>query len=258
MSDHIRLSLYLDEPVFSENQLSALESLIADYLPGWGATYQLSEDDPKFGFIRKDATQSLFDAVNHHFPVKWGQSSAVLSSNHNNVVMFLDTSKTTLPPELNSIGIEIVSAREPNAKSVTVRAAEFFLGAVEQLSVRYGCGYDRSEFEAKNIIRNDNGVSAVGVRLGAAIPGLYWLNFFGTPYLDMIGSSRFLSLPAGSIIRRSSGIVIKLADDPDDWRTQDYRCAERKIVEHLGSDYFFNPEIPEQATQAPDFRLQSK
>jgi hypothetical protein len=74
----------------------------------------------------------------------------------------------------------------------------------------------------------------------------------------MIGSSRFLSLPAGSIIRRSSGIVIKLADDPDDWRTQDYRCAERKIVEHLGSDYFFNPEIPEQATQAPDFRLQSK
>jgi hypothetical protein len=259
MRSHIRLSLYLSEPVFSENQVSTLESLIAEHLPDWGEEYRLSEDDPKYGSVRKRAGQSLLDALNSHFSVRWGQGSAVLSGIRDDVVMFLDTSKSTLPPELNSMGVEIVGVSKIGAKPVSAWAEGFFLAAVERLSVRYGCGYDKSEFEAKNMIRSSSGVSAVGVRLGAAIPGLYWVNFFGQPYLDMIGSDRFLTLPAGSITSfPRGGIVVKLDDTPGAWRTSEYKAAESQIIKHLGAQYFFNPADPDQVTKAPDFKRSSR
>jgi len=254
MSDHIRLSFYLDEPVFSEGQVVALEALIAEYLPNWGDTYRLSEDDAKYGSVRKIPTESLFDALNKHFPVKWGQSSAVLSGDNDRVVIFLDTSKSTVPPELNSIGVEIVDARKVNGKRVTAWAEGFFLQAVERLSVRYGCGYDKREFEAKNLARDDSGISAVGVRLGAAIPGLYWMNFFGASYVDMIGSDRFSFLPAGSAAHTTRGVLIKLGENPEEWQTPEYKSAERQIIEHLGSQYFFDRDDPEKATRAPGFK----
>jgi len=254
MSCHPRLSFYLDEPVFSEGQIVALEALIADHLPSWAETCRLSEDDPKYGSVRKGVTESLFDALNKHFPVKWGQSSAVLSGDRDHVVMFLDTSKSTVPPELNSIGVEIVGTTKVDGKRVAAWAEEFFSGAVERLSVRYGCGYDKREFEAKNLARDDSGISAVGVRLGAAIPGLYWMNFFGVPYLDMIGSDRLSSLPAGSVARTTRGVLIKLGENPEEWQTSGYKSAERQIIEHLGPQYFFDREDPEKATLAPDFK----
>lgn len=254
MSDHIRLSFYLDEPVFSEGQVAVLEALIADYLPSWGETYRLSEDDPKYGSVRKGVTESLFDALIKHFPVKWGQSSAVLSGDRDHVVMFLDTSKSTVPPELNSIGVEIVGAKMVDGKCVTTWAEGFFSEAVERLSTRYGCGYDKREFEAKNLVQNVSGISAVGVRLGAAIPGLYWMNFFGAPYLQMIGPDRFSSLPAESATRTTRGVLIKLGENPGEWQTSEYKSVERQVIGHLGSQYFFDREDPEKATRAPDFR----
>jgi hypothetical protein len=258
MRSHIRLSLYLSEPVFSEGQVSAVESLIAEHLPDWGEEYRLSEDDPRYGSVKKKSGQSLLDALKSHFPVKSGQGSAVLTGNRDDVLVFLDTSKSTLPPELNSIGVEIVGVSKIGTKSVPAWAEGFFLAAVERLSVRYGCVYDKSEFEAKNMIRSSSGVSAVGVRLGAAIPGLYWLNFFGEPYLDMIGSDRFLSLPAGSMTSiPRGGIVVKLADTPEAWRTSEYKVVERQIIKHLGTQYFFDPADPDQATKAPDFKKSS-
>lgn len=259
MLEHIRLSLFLAEPVFSERQVSALESLISDHLPKWGESYRLSEDDPKYGSIRKKHGQRLVDAINHHYPMKWGQGAVVLSGDRDDVVLFLDTSKSTMPPELNSIGMELVDVRDIGTKSTTKWVEDFFSDAVERLSVRYGNAYDNREFEAKNMTRDANGVSAVGVRLASALPGLYWINFFGEPYVEMIGSDRFLSLPSGSATFTSSGgVVVKLDDSPDSWESPDYRVAEQMIIQHLGSQYFFSREAPGRSTQAPDFKRPSE
>lgn len=254
VSSHIRMSLYLYEPVFSENQTSALESLISDFLPTWGRTYRLSEDDPKYGAVKKNPDQGLFDALNEHFPIQWGQGSAVLSGDRDDVVIFLDTTKSTLPPELNSIGIEIVGANNVNDKPVHSWAEEFFLEAVARLSTRYGCAYAIDEFEAKNLVRTEGGVSAVGVRIGAAIPGVYWLNFFGDAYLEMAGLDRFLSLPAGVVLRNPKGVIVRLADTPHEWQDREYVDAARQIVEHLGIQFFFDRDQPERATKAPSFK----
>lgn len=254
MSSHVRMSLYLCEPVFSENQTSALESLISDFLPAWGTTYRLSEDDPKFGAVKKNSDQGLFDALNEHFPIQWGQGSAVLSGDRDDVVIILDTSNSTLPPELNSIGIEIVGAKKVNGKPVHSWAKEFFLEAVARLSIRYGCAYSNDEFEAKNLVRTEGGVSAVGVRIGAAIPGVYWLNFFGDAYLEMVGLERFLSLPAGAAHRNPKGVIVRLADTPNEWQDREYVDAARRIVEHLGAQFFFDRDQPERATEAPNFK----
>ena len=57
--------------------------------------------------------------------------------------------------------------------------------------MRYANSHLDSEFHAKNMIDDETGVEAIGVDITDAIPGLYWLNYFGArACLDLIGRER--------------------------------------------------------------------
>jgi hypothetical protein len=87
------------------------------------------------------------------------------------------------------------------------------------------------------------------------LPGLYWLNFFGKPYCDLMGRERLLSAPVAEVLEMGDGILLRLADDPRKWSSLEYKAAERRVLEHIGSQYFFLKDQPNRKTIAPDFDL---
>jgi hypothetical protein len=88
------------------------------------------------------------------------------------------------------------------------------------------------------------------------LQGLYWLNFFGAPYVDLIGRERLLSAPAYEVKAVGDGVLLVLDSDADAWQSEEYQRREQHVIEHLGKQYFFSRHDPERKTVAPDFAAQ--
>ncbi len=116
----------------------------------------------------------------------------------------------------------------------------------DHLSPAWGAGYHAAEYDAK-VMSDGPGVRAVGRDFGRYLPGLFWLNFFGRPYVDLLGQKRLLSTPANRVARLDDGVLVQLSDDPRSWNDPDYAEAERRALAHLGRDYFFSKQHPDRA-----------
>jgi hypothetical protein len=103
------------------------------------------------------------------------------------------------------------------------------------------------------MIDDETGVRAVGASITHAIPGLYWLSFFGRPYVDLMGRERLLSAPAYEAKSVDDGVLVALDASADAWETAVYREREQAVIEHLGKQYFFSRHDPSRQTIAPDF-----
>ena len=109
------------------------------------------------------------------------------------------------------------------------------------------------EYDRKNISQEGGSTIAIGTDISKSLPGLYWLNFFGKPYRDLIGRERLLSAPAHAVREVDDGVLLALSEDPRDWTLGEYRAAEQQVVNHLGSQYFFSKKEPNRRTVAPHF-----
>jgi hypothetical protein len=58
----------------------------------------------------------------------------------------------------------------------------------------WGAAFDRDGFRARNLDET-SGARALGRDMSKALPGLYWLNLFGAPYVDLIGVERLRTAP---------------------------------------------------------------
>jgi hypothetical protein len=96
-------------------------------------------------------------------------------------------------------------------------------------------------------------VEAIGRDFGRHLPGLFWLNFFGRRYRDLVGADRLRSAPAERTTDLDDGILIQLGSDPLDWDTPDYAIREHRVREHLGQELFFSRAEPDRATVVPDW-----
>ncbi len=123
------------------------------------------------------------------------------------------------------------------------------------LSPPHAYAHMSGEFEAKNISHERGGTQAVGGDVSKALRGLYWLNFFGRPYRDLIGRERLLSAPAHEVREIDDGVLLSLHENPRAWDTPEYREGERHVLGHLGPQYFFSKDDPNRQTVAPDFGL---
>jgi hypothetical protein len=85
-------------------------------------------------------------------------------------------------------------------------------------------------------------IEATGRDFGRFLPGLFWLNFFGHRYAELLGADRF---PAG---------VVSLGDDPLAWDTPEYAILEQRARDHLGPELFYSKAEPDRPTVVPDFR----
>ncbi len=109
----------------------------------------------------------------------------------------------------------------------------------------------------QDALRTDDaqGMRALGRDMRCALPGLYWLNVFGPPYRRLIGDATLQSAPAAGAQPVGSSLVLTLYDRPEDWTTFESRRRHQLALEHLGPRVFYDRNLPDAETIAPDFDL---
>ncbi|MBM0207171.1 hypothetical protein JNW90_32380 [Micromonospora sp. STR1s_5] len=71
----------------------------------------------------------------------------------------------------------------------------------------WGAAYLSPEF-ARSSIDTNRGMRAIGRDMRTSLPGVYWLNVFGPPYVDLIGERHLFDAPADAVKRRGEHVVI--------------------------------------------------
>lgn len=137
----------------------------------------------------------------------------------------------------NSVALQVTGKRIDGVPASTwLRAVTKEL--IERTAPWYGHAEARDEFDARNLIRDADGVRAVGMDLRYGLPGIYWLNYFGEPFVRMIGLTRLETAPAFTVTQLGSGVEIELSADPGEWAEADYRERRERVVSHLGRSLF--------------------
>ncbi len=135
-------------------------------------------------------------------------------------------------------------------------AAETFADICAHTTAVHGYGAMEEEYVAKNMAPSSGGGRrAIGLDHSKALPGLYWLNFFGPPYVALLGRERLPTAPAYRVAPAGAGIVLQLAEEPQAWASAAYREREGAVLAHLGPAYFFDRRDPDRPTVAPAFGL---
>jgi hypothetical protein len=118
----------------------------------------------------------------------------------------------------------------------------------------WGAAWDDDEFRSSNLHDDKDGMWALGRDVRRSLPGLFWLNAFGSPYVELIGEDALMSAPV-DITRLGSAVVLELYASPGDWVSPSGREAHNLVLTHLGRQYFYDRVAPERTTVAPDFGL---
>jgi hypothetical protein len=118
-------------------------------------------------------------------------------------------------------------------------------------AVVYGFARMSDEYRASNLDEL-GGVRAIGLDISRHLPGLYWANYFGPPYVSLIGGHKLMSAPAVRVDAIGPGVLLLLAEDPRTWSQPSYMAKKRAVVESLGPEYFFDRTAPDRATRGLD------
>jgi len=152
----------------------------------------------------------------------------------------------------NEIALQIRRSKIESKDSIAW-AEEIFEAICAAISPLHGVVHTWDEYDSKNMSHEGGGLEAVGVDASKHLSGIYWLNFFGKPYLDLIGSEVLLTAPAVKACKLDEGVMIKLDDDPRHWTSAKYKETEKRVLQHIGEKYFFSKEEPKKITKAPAF-----
>jgi hypothetical protein len=251
--DVLWIKAYLERPVLSEAVLSGLEEFLRKTLPTWSSGLQVAVNVDSRTSIAVPPG-SLGDVALKVAAPRNGLGSAVLRGSHRGIRVYLDSWEKTSPPELNMIAVEIGKVLTIEGSTPPDWAREFFTAMAAGLPLRYGNARLADEFGAKNMVDDASGLRAIGVKLTEGLPGLYWLNCFGPPYIELIGKEKLLSSPAYVVIEVSGKTVLALDESPLAWRTDDYRAREDAVLRHLGEVYFFLRDREGRKLKAPVFQ----
>lgn len=120
--------------------------------------------------------------------------------------------------------------------------------------VLWGAGFLASEFRAKNLHDGPDGVWALGRDVRVSLPGVFWVNVFGAPYLSLIGRDRIASAPALAMAA-GENVLLVVHDEPEEWERPYAVARHERVTAHVGAHYFFDRHAPGRRTGAPDFGL---
>ncbi len=254
---HLNIKFILEEELFSKKQLDILEDIISVKLPVWKQELKVlpAENAPQIGII---TDSSLFEVVNDICSLRtYGLRNAQLIGGYKGIYFYLDSSRKLFTTNNNTISVEILKISEIEGQCINEWTMDFFSEITKSLPIRYARAYQNAEFTTKNLI----GTSVMGVNIYKSLPGLYWLNYFGIPYVKMIGeekitdsiSSLIEKHNGGLIEKHNGGILLCLDEDPFNWNTKSYQDIEQKVIACIGKQYFFLKDDPYQSTVAPDF-----
>lgn len=118
----------------------------------------------------------------------------------------------------------------------------------------WGAGYDDAELRHRNLDETA-GMVAIGRDVRASLPGVFWLNLFGRPYLDLIGRQRVLGAHAHRVVAGEHLVMVQAFAAPDQWRSAEGARRRARLITDLGPEHFFDRDDPHKATRAPDLGL---
>jgi hypothetical protein len=151
----------------------------------------------------------------------------------------------------NSIGGRISAARvESTDRQEWIRRLTDELTTTT--TMLWGAAYLHPEFARSNL-DTSAGMRAIGRDVRTSLPGIYWLNIFGPPYVDLVGARRLLDAPADTVERSGDHVVIRAYRDAEDWAVNDE--TRHGLSAALGAEHFFDRNHPTRRHRAPDFGL---
>lgn len=122
-------------------------------------------------------------------------------------------------------------------------------------AVVWGAAFDHDEFRFRNLHDGPDGMWALGRDVRRSLPGLYWLNLFGDPYVQLIGRNGLSALDVSSVREVDGNFIVEVYGHPDDWNSKEGRQRHARILRQLGIQFFFDRTNPDKQTKAPDFGL---
>lgn len=154
----------------------------------------------------------------------------------------------------NTIGGRIGSERiDRTPRQQWVRQLAAALGG--HPSFLWGAAFDSEEFRSRNRYEGPDGMWALGRDVRRSLPGLYWLNLFGEPYVQLIGAERFSTLDAAVVQEAARSKLVEIYSSPEGWNSEEGRDRHARTLRQLGPQYFYDRANPDQETLAPDFGL---
>lgn len=248
---HIIMTLYLRTTLLTPDNCQILHKVLLEGLPTWTSRLHVMTDDEQEYGTDVGAHTNLFESISSESPVKRGLGDAILSGSYPEVAVYLNSSDPPYPPELNTISFEI-EANEVEGQDICDWCVKFFSFIVSKLPVRFGFSCASEEYDAKNVVSSENGTYAVGVQLTSHLPGVYWLNYYGSEYATHIGHDIFESLRDIQHNKIRGGYMIALSDNANNWNTTSYKQSESLLKKTLGIEYFYSPSSSD--TKAPSFK----
>jgi hypothetical protein len=247
--DPLSIDIVVDGELFRESVLESLHQCLVKTAPAWAEELWVDRDEDAARPVRVWDNRRIREAIWQASRPRGGLGFATLLGADAGLRIFLNSSSARRPVGLNHISVELIRPVVSGEPSTTL-ARSLIKGLISSVPVLYGRASIGREFRYKNTV-DGKGRQAIGVDLAKSLPGIYWLNYFGRPYVEMFGKDRLLSAPAHKVGPVAEGVLIELAQDPSDWELPSYRAAESALIAHLGESYFFSRFSPERATVAP-------
>jgi hypothetical protein len=151
----------------------------------------------------------------------------------------------------NDISLQIRRARLER-RPASEWALDVFRELCDRTSPAWGSVYDSAEYWAK-VMSDGPTIAAVGRDFGRSVPGVFSANFFGGPYVELLGRERLLAAPAEEVVPVDAGILVVRDTAPQAWDGPAREVADERLLDHLGREHFFAKPDPPERPRAPDW-----
>jgi hypothetical protein len=86
------------------------------------------------------------------------------------------------------------------------------------------------------------------------LPGVYWANFFGRPYIDFFGRDKLLGTPCHAVRQISEDLIVVIADEsPVGPEMLERDEIVSSIKKYLDQNAFAGPNFPDEPCAVPQF-----
>jgi hypothetical protein len=261
MKDGLDLGLVFDEFLADTFVLDELQVLLTKHAPAWATGIRIWKERGDQRPIDLNEPHSLRRAViasaSERGPTyetmvaKYGagderlQGYAELRSKTNGLIVVVHIDEKPLARFAgrlllgNSISFQIRHSRV-EGRAARDWALSILRDACAVMSPVWASGSSSGEYMAKVM---SNGFAA-GRDFSKFLPGLFWLNFYGAPYVAAMGIQALETVPAHYKVAIGDGFMIQLHPDPSAWATPEYRTAEERARRSIGPDFFFSKASP--------------
>jgi hypothetical protein len=275
-SPYVNITVELGRPLLDNDHLTRLQRVLQQVAPEWSASLYLwrhravktlinvsqpSAFKELFSNIVTEHGEYYTELVKRYGPPRYPRRTGFfeLRGASPAVIVVIHVDDHVLAPISNRwIWGNSVSVQVMRKKVEGVTAIRWTLNALQaictSLAPVYAHAEAPAEYEAKNI-SHEGGTKAIGIDYAKALPGIYWCNFFGSPYRDLIGLNQLLTAPAPLVKEIDDGVILALSDNPEEWSSAEYYSIQRGVLEHLGPAHFYSRAEPNRTTIAPDFAL---